>query len=144
MYNLGDDDYRKLHKVLRRFKINIKRGESDKGITKSIDVGIVASLQRSFVFYIKLDFFVSFNIKHLTLTNSRNEIFETDEGKTSVEVSHNIMSSQFGYQLTRSSYLKAFFLKTWGKRLCFPDLPNVVTMGKGKKTVSTFFRFFIP
>ncbi|KNZ50220.1 hypothetical protein VP01_453g12 [Puccinia sorghi] len=109
MYNLGDDDYRKLHKVLRRFKINIKRGESDKGITKSID--------------------------HLTLTNSRNEIFETDEGKTSVEVSHNIMSSQFGYQLTRSSYLKAFFLKTWGKRLCFPDLPNVVTMGKGKKTV---------
>jgi len=88
MYNLGDDDYRKLHKVLRRFKIDIKRGESDKGITKSID--------------------------HLTLTNSRNEIFETDEGKTSVE---------------------AFFLKTWGKRLNFPELPNVVTMGKGKKTV---------
>ncbi|KAI9608048.1 hypothetical protein H4Q26_005501 [Puccinia striiformis f. sp. tritici PST-130] len=73
---------------LLRFKINIKRGESDKGITKSID--------------------------HLTLTNSRNEMFETDEGTTSVE---------------------AFFLKTWGRRLRYPELPNVVTIGKGKKTV---------
>ncbi|KAI7937428.1 hypothetical protein MJO29_014743 [Puccinia striiformis f. sp. tritici] len=85
---LQEEDYRKLHKILRRFKINIKRGESDKGITKSID--------------------------HLTLTNSRNEMFETDEGTTSVE---------------------AFFLKTWGRRLRYPELPNVVTIGKGKKTV---------
>ncbi|POW14391.1 hypothetical protein PSHT_07411 [Puccinia striiformis] len=84
---LQEEDYRKLHKILRRFKINIKRGESDKGITKSID--------------------------HLTLTNSRNEMFETDEGTTSVE---------------------AFFLKTWGRRLRYPELPNVVTIGKGKKT----------
>ncbi|POW18526.1 hypothetical protein PSHT_05727 [Puccinia striiformis] len=86
---LQEEDYRKLHKILRRFKINIKRGESDKGITKSID--------------------------HLTLTSSRNEMFETDEGMTSVE---------------------AFFLKTWGRRLRYPELPNVVTIGKGKKTVS--------
>ncbi|KAH9466454.1 hypothetical protein Pst134EA_000288 [Puccinia striiformis f. sp. tritici] len=85
---LQEEDYRKLHKILRRFKINIKRGESDKGITKSID--------------------------HLTLTSSRNEMFETDEGMTSVE---------------------AFFLKTWGRRLRYPELPNVVTIGKGKKTV---------
>ncbi|KAA1079724.1 hypothetical protein PGT21_022428 [Puccinia graminis f. sp. tritici] len=90
--SLKEEDYRKLHKILRRFKINIIRGESDKGITKSID--------------------------HLTLTNSRSEIFETDEGKTSVE---------------------AFFLKTWGRRLRFPELPNVVTIGKGKKTVNRFF-----
>ncbi|OAV97009.1 hypothetical protein PTTG_11651 [Puccinia triticina 1-1 BBBD Race 1] len=88
MCNLQEDDYRKLHKMLRRFKIDIVRGESDRGITKSID--------------------------HLTLTNSRSEIFQTDEGETSVE---------------------AFFLKTWGRRLRFPDLPNVVTVGKGKKTV---------
>ncbi|PLW47399.1 hypothetical protein PCANC_05834 [Puccinia coronata f. sp. avenae] len=88
LYALREDEYRKLHKVLRRFKIDIKRGDSDKGITKSID--------------------------HLTLTNSQNEMFETDEGRTSVE---------------------AFFLKNWGKRLHYPNLPNVVTMGSGKKTV---------
>jgi hypothetical protein len=38
LYALREDEYRKLHKVLRRFKIDIKRGDSDKGITKSIDV----------------------------------------------------------------------------------------------------------
>ncbi|MBW0462350.1 hypothetical protein O181_002065 [Austropuccinia psidii MF-1] len=85
---LDDNQYKELHRILRRFKINIKRGQSDKGISKSID--------------------------HFTLTNSSNEIFEMDDRKISVE---------------------DFFLEVWGTKLRYPYLPNVVTMGKGKKTV---------
>lgn len=85
---LREEDHRKLVKILKRMKIDIKRGTADKGITKSID--------------------------HLTFTNAHSETFETDEGKTSVN---------------------DFFLKNWSTKLRFPDLPNVVTMGKGKKTV---------
>ncbi|PLW40646.1 hypothetical protein PCASD_08327 [Puccinia coronata f. sp. avenae] len=88
MYELREDKYHKLHRVLRRFKIDIKQGDSDKGITKSIN--------------------------HLTLTNCQNKIFKTDEGRTLVE---------------------AFFLRNWGRGLHYPNLPNVVTMGKGKMTV---------